>query len=78
MRMRNVPLKGLVCKVSKTGYKSNSPDRHNKYNIIPSNEITMEDVEFDVIGTDDLGNTKLMKPGKKYKFPGNYVTERKA
>ena len=71
-------MKGFTYPVTTTGYKKNSPDVNNEYNIIPSNEITMEDVEFDVIGTDDLGNTKLMKPGKKYKFPGNYVTERKA
>jgi hypothetical protein len=77
MRMRNVPLKGLVCKVSKTGYKSNSPDRHNKYNIIPSNNICMKDVKFKVKGTDNLGNTKIMKPGGSYKFPGDYVVEEK-
>ena len=42
-----------------------------------SSLITMEDVEFDVKGTDNLGNTKKMKAGRKkpYKFPGDYVVE---
>ena len=70
--MRNTPLKGLV---SKTGYRRNSPDKNNKYNIIPDNNISMKGVDFKVKGTDNLGNTKIMKPGKNYKFPGKYVVE---
>ena len=39
----------------------------------------MEDVPHDVLGTDDLGNTKLMKKGSGiHIFPGNKVIERKA
>ena len=75
--MRNVPLRGLTGKVSKTGYRKDSPDKDNDYNIIPSNKISMKNVEFDVKGTDNLGNTKIMKPGKNYKFPGDYVVEQK-
>ena len=71
-------MKGFTYPMTTTGYKKNSPDVNNKYNIIPSNNITMKDVEFDVVGTDNLGNTKLMKPGKNYKFPGDYVIEKKA
>ena len=64
--------------ISNTGYKKNSSDVNNDYNIIPSGNITMEDVEFDVVGKDNLGNTKLMKPGENYKFPGNIVIEKPA
>ena len=71
-------MKGFTYPVTTTGYKKNSADVNNEYNIIPSNEITMEGVEFDVIGTDNLGNTKTMKPGKNYKFPGEYVVEKRA
>jgi hypothetical protein len=77
MRLRNVPLKGLVCKVSKTGYRNDSPDKNNKYNIIPDNNISMNNVKSKVKGTDNKGNTKIMKPGKEYKFPGDYVVEEK-
>jgi hypothetical protein len=35
----------------------------------------MEGVEFDVLGIDNLGNKKTMKPGKNYKFPGDVVLE---
>ncbi len=35
----------------------------------------MKGVEFPVKGTDNLGNTKIMQPGKDYKFPGNSVLE---
>ena len=37
----------------------------------------MKDVDFEVEGTDNLGNTKIMKPGKNYFFPGDYVVERR-
>ena len=35
----------------------------------------MEDVDFPVKGTDNLGNVKVMQPGKNYKFPGDVVYE---
>jgi hypothetical protein len=61
--------------VSTLGYKRNSPDVNNPYNIIPSNQITMNDVDFPVLGIDDLGNQIMMQPGQDYTFPGSYVTE---
>lgn len=57
------------------GYKKNSPDKDRPYNVIPSGDITMEDVEFPVLGIDNKGNKKLMKPGKNYEFPGDIVLE---
>ena len=75
--MRNLPLKGLITRFSTQGYKKNSPDVDNLVNIIPSGNITMKGVEFLVKGTDNLGNTKIMKPGKNYKFPGTMVIETK-
>lgn len=60
---------------SMEGYKRNSPDVNNPFNIIPSGNITMKDVDFPVIGTDNLGNTKVMQPGGEYKFPGDMVFE---
>ncbi len=59
------------------GYKTGSPDKDNDINIIHSSTITMEGVPHDVEGTDNLGNTIIMNPGKNYKFPGSKVTERK-
>mgnify|MGYP003680426598 FL=1 len=75
--MRNKPLQGLINKFSTQGYKKNSPDVDNAVNVIPSGDITMKGVEFKVKGTDNLGNTKIMEPGKDYKFPGTIVTETK-
>ena len=60
---------------STEGYKRYSPDVDNKQNIIPSGDITMEDVDFPVHGVDNLGNEKVMTPGNKYKFPGDQVLE---
>ena len=74
--MRTSPLPGLI-KLSTQGYKRNSPDVNNAFNVIPSGDITMKGVDFKVKGTDNLGNTKIMEPGKNYKFPGNTVTETK-
>lgn len=62
-------------KLSIDGYKRNSKDKNNPYNIIPSGDITMEGVDFPVMGTDNLGNQQLMQPGFNYKFPGNMVFE---
>ena len=73
--MRNSPLKGMLNRFSTQGYKKNSPDVDNPYNIIPSSDITMEGVDFPVRGTDNLGNTKIMQPGKNYKFKGSSVLE---
>jgi hypothetical protein len=71
---RNKSLPGLV-KLSTEGYKHNSPDVNREVNIIPSGDITMKGVKFPVKGVDNLGNTKIMKPGKDYKFPGTIVKE---
>ena len=75
--MRNSPLKGLISRFSTQGYKKNSPDVDNPINIIPSGDITMKGVEFKVRGEDNLGNVKIMEPGKNYKFPGTIVKETK-
>jgi hypothetical protein len=49
---------------------------------IDSNDITMEpspytgvEVPYNVLGVSDTGDTKLMKPGKNYKFKGKKVRE---
>jgi hypothetical protein len=42
---------------------------------IDSNEITMKGVYEPLLGVSDTGDTKLMKPGKNYKFKGKKVTE---
>ena len=62
-------------KRSLKGYKKGSPDKNEPSLLIPSNNITMEDVEFPILGIDDLGNQKIMLPGKNYLFPGKQVTE---
>jgi hypothetical protein len=61
--------------ISTKGYKRNSPDKNREYNIIPSRDITMEGVDFPVLGIDNKGNKKVMQPGSNYKFPGSVVLE---
>jgi len=61
--------------LSVDGYKFNSPDVDNPFNIIKSGSITMEDVEFPVLGTDNFGNSQMMEPGMTYEFPGDMVFE---
>jgi hypothetical protein len=60
---------------STEGYKRNSPDVNNPYNVIPSNRITMKGVDFPIMGIDDMGYQQMMYPGNDYTFPGSYVTE---
>ena len=68
-------MKGFSGFKSKDGYKRYSKDVNKPFNIIDSGDITMEDVDFPVKGTDNLGNVKIMQPGKNYKFPGDIVYE---
>ncbi len=62
-------------KMSKKGYKKNSPDRKNPFNIIPSGKISMKDVLHPVMGIDNTGVMQMMMPGGEYKFPGSHVVE---
>tara|TARA_R110000796_G_scaffold185_7_gene754 strand:+ start:7836 stop:13556 length:5721 start_codon:yes stop_codon:yes gene_type:complete len=57
------------------GYKRNSPDVNNPFNLINSGNITMEGVDFPVLGVDNLGNEQIMTPGNNYQFPGDQVFE---
>ena len=61
--------------LSKKGYRKDSPHKSRPFNIIPSKFISMKNVEFPVLGIDDLGNQIMMQPGEDYTFPGSYVTE---
>ncbi len=68
-------LKEITQHISVEGYKRYSKDVNNPYNIIESGNITMEDVDFPVKGTDNLGNEQIMMPGMNYQFPGDSVLE---
>ena len=62
--------------LSANGYKNNSPDKNRPYNVIPSGNITMKDVDFPVLGIDNLGNEKIMQPGEEeINFQGDTVLE---
>ena len=52
-----------------------NPDNWGQPVEIGSNNITMEGVYEPLLGVSDTGDTKLMKPGKNYKFKGKKVTE---
>jgi hypothetical protein len=54
---------------SKEGYKRNSPDVNNEFNIIEGSRITMKGVDFKVLGIDNNGSAKVMYPGYDYHFP---------
>jgi hypothetical protein len=62
-------------RITKTGYRRNSPDVNNDFNIIPSNRISMKGVDFPVFGVDNMGNSQIMYPGGEYEYQGDYVTE---
>jgi hypothetical protein len=52
-----------------------NPDNWGKPVEIGSNNITMKGVYEPLLGISDTGDTKLMQPGKNYKFKGKKVTE---
>ena len=60
---------------SHDGYKADSRDFEQEYNVIPSGHITMKGVPFPVLGMDNLGNIKVMVPSNDYFFTGNQVFE---
>lgn len=62
--------------ITNTGYLPNSPDRFNDYNIIPSNNITMNKVPYPIMAYPNVGQPMLMQPDQDYYFPNaDYVTE---
>lgn len=42
---------------------------------IPSNEITMQGIDYPIYGEDNTGYGQMMYPGEDYAYPGDYVTE---
>lgn len=46
-----------------------------KCTMINSSNITMENVNYPLLGIDDTGHYKIMQPEKTYSFPGNRVFE---
>ena len=69
-------MKGLSgFKQRQEGYQRKCPDVNNSYNVIPSGNITMKDVDFPVLGVDNLGNSQVMLPEYEYAFPGDQVVE---
>lgn len=46
-----------------------------KCTMINSSNITMENVNYPLLGIDNTGHFKVMQPEKSYKFPGNKVFE---
>lgn len=55
--------------INTTGYTPGMPSMDNEYNIIPSNNITMRNTPFPVMGYGDGGEQQLMMPGQDYVFP---------
>ena len=46
-----------------------------KCTMIPSNNITMQQVKYPVLGIDDTGDMQMMHPDKSYNYPGTKVFE---
>ena len=66
--------------ISKNGSKVIKDDmgqwaHPGKITEIGSNNITMQGVDYPVLGVSDTGHTQMMQPGQDYKFDGEKVTE---
>ena len=63
--------------INNTGYLDNYKTSNNPYNIIPSNNITMNNVSRDIIAYPNVGLPRLMKAnsGRHYFPEADYVTE---
>ena len=71
----NEYLQNITQFISVDGYRNDSPDKTNPVNFIPSGSISMKDVDFPIMGTDNLGNSQMMLPENEYQFPGDMVME---
>lgn len=60
---------------STEGYRRDSPDVDNPYNVIPSNYISMDDVDFPIYAVSNDGDEDILYPGEERIFSGDYVTE---
>jgi hypothetical protein len=63
--------------INNTGYLDNSDTKHNPYNIIPSNNITMDGVSIPLLLMPDGDKARVVMPHSgEYNFPNSqYVTE---
>lgn len=62
--------------INSTGYTPGTKSMGNPMNIIPSNNITMKNTPFPVLGIPNKGVPKIMQPGMDYMFGGaTHVTE---
>ena len=52
-------------------------DYPNKKVTVPTTDgrITMEGINYDVLGIDEYGNKKIMKPNGEYQYKGKTITE---
>ena len=64
-------IKELDCVIDNKGQW----DHPEKCTLINSSNITMKNVDYPLVGIDNLGNVKLMLPENDYKFQGNMVFE---
>ncbi|PRY38454.1 hypothetical protein CLV58_109181 [Spirosoma oryzae] len=58
-------------KLSTQGYKRNSPDKHEPALVIPSNQITMDGVDHDILLYGDGGEVIHATPDKDYYLPNS-------
>ena len=56
--------------INNTGYTPGYESYNNPYNIIPSNNITMQNTPFPIHATADTGEKRVLYPGQNYKFAG--------
>ena len=71
----NEYLQDITQFISVDGYRRDSVDKTNPVNLIPSGDISMKNVDFPILGTDNLGNSQMMFPENEYQFPGDMVME---
>lgn len=79
----SAPDNGKYAKKTKASAKNGDVIKDNrgqwahpgKITEIDSNLITMDGVDYPVLGVSNTGDVKLMEPGKNYKFKGTKVTE---
>ena len=75
IKLNNTDWKVIMKNLDAVEHANGQWDYPNRCTMIPSNNITMKNVGYPVLGIDDTGYKQVMKPEQQYTYPGQRVFE---
>tara|TARA_R110002020_G_scaffold53979_2_gene150842 strand:- start:176 stop:1300 length:1125 start_codon:yes stop_codon:yes gene_type:complete len=75
IKLNNTDWKVIMKNLDAVEHANGQWDYPNRCTMIPSNNITMKNVGYPVLGIDDTGYKQVMHPEQNYTYPGHRVFE---